>query len=118
MQKRQSLELGFATFFLNRTNRSGIIKGGPIGGMDQRGNYKINCRFNKTDLIKKIRCISLYKNRIYLYNNDAVHFIQKVLPTFSEDKLFIFFDPLISSKEKIFILTFMIMMIIKNFAMR
>ena len=45
-----SLELGFATFFLNRTNRSGILKAGPIGGFSQDGDYKIDCRFNKLRL--------------------------------------------------------------------
>ena len=49
-------DLGFATFFLNRTNRSGIIKGGPIGGINQNGKYLIDCRFNKKNLI----CIFLY----------------------------------------------------------
>lgn len=48
------LEIGFSTFFLNRTNRSGIIdKAGPIGGFKQNGNYLIDCRFNKESLIKK-----------------------------------------------------------------
>ena len=44
------LELGFATFFLNRCNRSGILKAGPIGGKKQDGKYKIDCRFNKDKL--------------------------------------------------------------------
>ena len=48
------LELGFATFFLNRTNRSGILKAGPIGGYNQTGNYLIDARFNKQNLIKRI----------------------------------------------------------------
>ena len=49
------LEIGFATFFLNRTNRSGIItKAGPIGGFDQTGAYKVDCRFNKVDLVHRI----------------------------------------------------------------
>ena len=46
------LELGFSTFFLNRTNRSGIIKAGVIGGYKQENIYKLDCRFNKEDLIK------------------------------------------------------------------
>mgnify|MGYP002578704147 FL=1 len=52
---RYSKELGFAMFFLNRTNRSGILDAGPIGGYDQSGTYKIDCRFNKASLIKKIQ---------------------------------------------------------------
>lgn len=51
--KPKVVELGFSTFFLNRTNRSGIIKAGVIGGINQNGNYLLDCRFNKADLIKK-----------------------------------------------------------------
>jgi DNA adenine methylase len=70
------LALGFATFFLNRTNRSGIIKGGGvIGGLDQTGNYKMDCRFNREDLIKRIRRIAKYRSRIHLNMLDALEFI-------------------------------------------
>jgi DNA adenine methylase len=51
----QTMELGFATFFLNRTNRSGILKGGVIGGKEQNGNYKLDARFNKTNLLERIK---------------------------------------------------------------
>lgn len=90
--KYSKLEVGFSTFFLNRTNRSGIIKGGPIS-RDDSGKYKLDCRFNKTDLIKKIRSIATHKKQIHLYNHDAVYFIKKVLPFFVKKQLFIFFDP-------------------------
>jgi Site-specific DNA methylase len=66
------LNLGFSTFFLNRTNRSGILKAGVIGGYNQTGNYKINARFNKEDLIKRIQRIANYSDRIHLTNEDAV----------------------------------------------
>ena len=65
---RYSKELGFAMFFLNRTNRSGMLSAGPIGGYDQTGNYKIDCRFNKDVLIKKINHISKYRKKIKVYN--------------------------------------------------
>lgn len=87
------LEIGFSTFFLNRTNVSGIIKGGPIGGKEQKGNYKLNCRFNKQNLIKKIYNISKYKNRISVSNLDASLFIDKEISKMNPDKTFIFFDP-------------------------
>jgi DNA adenine methylase len=78
------ISLGFSTFFLNRTNRSGVIEsGGVIGGLAQTGNYKIDCRYNKEDLIRRIRRIRKYKDRIHLTNMDAVNFIQyckSVLP--------------------------------------
>lgn len=70
------LALGFSAFFLNRTNRSGIIKGGGvIGGLDQTGNYKINCRYNAGDLGRRIRRVGRYRNRIHLTNNDAADFL-------------------------------------------
>lgn len=75
--KEHSLkEVGFATFFLNRCNRSGILSAGPIGGKKQEGNYKIDCRFNKSTLISIIRMISLNKNRIKLFNLDATDLIR------------------------------------------
>lgn len=81
------LELGFATLFLNRTNRSGIIKAGVIGGLKQDGKYKLDCRFNKNDLVRKIKRISQRKDDIVLTNLDAVDFIEEVVPKTSRDTL-------------------------------
>jgi len=73
------LELGFATFFLNRTNRSGVIKGaGVIGGLNQKGNYKIDCRFNREDLVRRIKRVAKYRSRIHLTNLDAVLFMKSI----------------------------------------
>lgn len=70
------VSLGFATFFLNRTNRSGIIKAaGVIGGIDQSGPYKLDCRFNRDDLARRVRRIAKYRNRIHLSRRDALEFI-------------------------------------------
>lgn len=86
------LEIGFSTFFLNRTNRSGIIdKAGPIGGMSQRGNYLMDCRFNKPRLISQIQQISKYKNQIEVYNLEALDFIENII--LKKRKTFTFFDP-------------------------
>jgi len=71
------LALGFATFFLNRTNRSGIICAGVIGGLQQAGAYKLDCRFNKKDLAHRIRRIGLYKDQITLSNLEALEFLDK-----------------------------------------
>jgi len=86
------IERGFSTFFLNRTNRSGIIKGGVIGGMSQSGKYKLDCRYNKERLINIINEISIRKKRITLTNLDAVDFITEVLPSIDE-KCLINIDP-------------------------
>jgi DNA adenine methylase len=63
--------LAFSTLFLNRTNRSGIIGGGVIGGKSQTGTYKIDCRFNKPELVAKIRRIATYRDVIKLSRLDA-----------------------------------------------
>lgn len=89
---KYSLDLAFATFYLNRTNRSGILKGGPIGGTNQTGNYKINARYNKEELIKRIRKIAAKKSNIKVYNKEVVSFIERILPAYGEDTL-VYFDP-------------------------
>ena len=83
------LALGFATFYLNRTNRSGIITAGPIGGYNQTGNYLIDCRFNKRELIKRVRRIYENRERIQIYNLDARDFLRLNFP----DNSFFFIDP-------------------------
>lgn len=87
-----SLEIGFSTFFLNRTNRSGIIdKAGPIGGFSQQGDYPINCRFNKERLVAQIKKIGQKRDSIKIYNLEALDFIDDVIS--KTRKSFIFFDP-------------------------
>lgn len=88
-----SLENAFATLFLNRTNISGIINGGPIGGKEQRGKYKIDCRFNKKVLISKINRLYHYRDRISLSNMDAGDFISDKVKKYDNKSTFIFFDP-------------------------
>lgn len=89
------LELGFSTLFLNRTNRSGIISGGIIGGIDQTGEYKIDCRFNKEELINRIRRIAQRKDSISVYNLDAISLIYKIEQQRSKNLMnaLIYFDP-------------------------
>ena len=87
-----SLEIGYSTFFLNRTNRSGIIdKAGPIGGFSQQGDYLINCRFNKERLVAQIKKIGEKRDSIKVYNLEALDFINDVI--LKTRKAFIFFDP-------------------------
>jgi DNA adenine methylase len=86
-------DLGFATFFLNRTNHSGIIDGGIVGGVEQKGNYKIDCRFNKENLIKRIRFIAKYKKNIHLYNLDALKLIKKIQKNNKDENVIFYFDP-------------------------
>lgn len=92
-EKAGLLELGFSTFFLNRTNRSGIINGGVIGGVEQLGNYKIDCRFNKQELIDRIRFIAIHKKNIHLYNLDALELIKKIENKTKSKNVIFYFDP-------------------------
>jgi DNA adenine methylase len=85
-------DLGFATLFLNRTNRSGIISGGVIGGKQQTGVWALDARFNKAELIQRIRRIGRYSSRVRLYQSDALAFTNQVLARMSRNT-FAFFDP-------------------------
>lgn len=87
------LSLGFATFFLNRTNRSGILNAGPIGGMNQTGNYKLDARYNKKALKDKIQNIIKRKNDIHIFNLDAEEFLTKLEEENLFDNIFIYLDP-------------------------
>lgn len=86
------LELGFATFFLNRTNHSGIIEGGIIGGKKQTGDYKLDCRFNRNNLIHRIESIAKRRQDISLTRFDASEFIAEVVNTSTRECLS-FIDP-------------------------
>ena len=86
------LALGFAMFFLNRTNRSGILNAGVIGGRDQSGPWKIDARYNADELVRRISAIAGMKERIRLTRLDALEFLRegcKVWPA----KTLIYCDP-------------------------
>ena len=92
--RRESVDLfdlGFATLFLNRTNRSGILSGGVIGGKRQTGRWRLDARFNSIDLVQRIRRISRYRDRIRLYQQDALDFTNNVLSDLRNG--FAFYDP-------------------------
>ena len=86
------LELGFATFFLNRTNRSGIIGGGVIGGKDQTGPWKIHARYDPSILMQRIEKIGRFSPRIHLYNLDAEDFLTRHVSKLPPKSL-VYLDP-------------------------
>lgn len=86
------LEHGFATFYLNRTNRSGILKAGVIGGKAQNGAYKLDARFNKERLSSLIQRIANYATNIHVYNLDALELLKKVDQILPQPSL-IYLDP-------------------------
>lgn len=102
---KYSYELGFATFYLNRTNRSGIIKGGVIGGTEQKGKWLMDARFNKEDMIKRILRIAQKRKNIHLYNKDVDSFVKKYLPKYQQNA-FVYFDSPYFGKGKQLYLNF------------
>lgn len=85
-------KLGFSTFYLNRTNRSGILNGGMIGGRAQKSEWGLDARFNRSDLIERIKLLSSLRNRIKVTNIDAL----KLIRSFQRNcppKTFIYLDP-------------------------
>lgn len=86
-----SLELGKAALYLNRTNRSGILRGGPIGGMSQSGKYHLDARFNREGLCTKVLNIAARAEDIELCNDDACTFIDEKLAQI--EHVFANFDP-------------------------
>uniref|UniRef100_UPI00404968E3 DNA adenine methylase n=1 Tax=Flavobacterium sp. TaxID=239 RepID=UPI00404968E3 len=87
------LALGFSTFYLNRTNRSGIINAGVMGGVLQNGNYLMDCRFNKAELIERIKKIAKKKKNIRLYKKDAIKLIDKIQQEATDENIVFYFDP-------------------------
>nr|WP_315188600.1 DNA adenine methylase [uncultured Albidiferax sp.] len=87
------LELGLAGLFFNRTNFSGIIGAGPIGGQSQTSAYKINCRFNKTAMVRQIRAASLLASRVSVHFGDALTFLRKNATKISTGFSFVYIDP-------------------------
>jgi DNA adenine methylase len=91
------LSRGFAAFYLNRCNRSGIImNGGPIGGIEQKGEWLINARFNKTELLRRCERIAEYRERIFVSGDDGIQFVQKQDST----QTLFFIDPPYFAKGK------------------
>lgn len=87
-------ELGFATFFVNRTSRSGVIVGsGPIGGYSQEGKWKINARFNRESLAKRVRALGTLRDQISLSCQDGLEFCQELARQKKLDTTFLFIDP-------------------------
>lgn len=90
-EEHDTFSLGFATFYLNRTNRSGILGARPIGGLEQTGKWKIDARFNKQDLCARIKLISTYRNRINITQQEGITFLHSI--THLNRDLFVYADP-------------------------
>jgi DNA adenine methylase len=97
------IDLGFSALFLNRTNRSGIIGGGVIGGKQQTGEWGIDARFNKRELIQRIGRIARYATRIRLYQSDALDFTTNVVARLGPSAFAFYDPPYIENGEKLYL---------------
>jgi len=92
---RDSFKLGFATFYLNRCNRSGILSGAaPIGGYAQAGEWKMDARFGREGLAERITQVAQRREQIHITNMDAREFLVKCLPRgHGRKRIFVYLDP-------------------------
>lgn len=93
IEDKSIVQIGFACLYLNRTNFSGILKANPLGGLNQKSEYKIDCRFNKKRVIESIQELAQYKDKIDIYNEDAIEFMKKALRYKRNKKTFVYIDP-------------------------
>lgn len=86
------LDRGFATLFMNRTNRSGILKGGVIGGKAQAGEYRLDARFMRDVLVERLERIGTWSRSIHVYSEDALTLLKRSAE-FLPDRSLIYLDP-------------------------
>ncbi|WP_136418000.1 DNA adenine methylase [Herbaspirillum sp. ST 5-3] len=91
-EQHSEFDVGFATFYLNRSNRSGVLTGGVIGGLNQSGKWKIDARFPRNELIRRIELISSFRDSITVCNLDAEEFFATYVPILPEETL-VYCDP-------------------------
>lgn len=98
----ECFDLGFATFYLNRCNYSGILSAGVIGGLNQNGKWKMDARFSRNELIRRIESIAEKKRHIHLRNWDAERFIVEYLPKLPYKTLVYCDPPYFNKAEKLY----------------
>lgn len=100
LSSKDERNLAFATLFLNRTNRSGIMRGGPIGGIKQLGKWKIDERFTKKTIINRLEKLYKFSNKIEVLNLDGIKLLKKLERRKNTSQYFIFLDPPYFQKGK------------------
>lgn len=92
---RKGLSIGYKGFlglFFNRTTFSGIFTSGPIGGKEQKSDYKINCRYNSLNLLKRINHIQNHFNNINV-EITKLDFREIIKKWSNNEKAFLYLDP-------------------------
>ena len=92
-EKLDPVEFGFSTLFLNRTNRSGILAAGPIGGKAQSGEYRLDARFDREMIASRLRRIATYRSRIHTSCIDACDLLTSLPSEIGTGKQFWYLDP-------------------------
>lgn len=100
LKKYDRIDLAVACLFLNRTNFSGILNAGPIGGMYQKSKYLIDCRFSKSKIIENIKEIAKYKKQISVVYSDAIEYLKKNSNRINERSSLVYLDPPYYSQGK------------------
>ena len=100
-------KLAETCLFLNRTSFSGILddSAGPIGGREQKSLYKIDCRFGRENLIKKIKRISIFKNRVTVLSyswEDTLKYVSGKDKYRNVSLLFYFDPPFYEKADKLY----------------
>lgn len=88
---RCGFDLGLAFFYLNRTNRSGIMNGGVIGGRAQTGAWGIDARFNRAELAARVRALAPLRRQISITRLDALAFLDEMAG--NRSKTLTYLDP-------------------------
>lgn len=88
-------DLGFATFYLNRCNRSGVLSGAtPTGGYRQTGKWKLDARYYRERLAERVNEISRRAEQIHVSDLDARRFLVERLPRGrARRRVFAYLDP-------------------------
>lgn len=86
------VQRGFATLFMNRTNRSGILKAGVIGGKAQAGLYRLDARYMKDVLVTRLGKIGEHATHIHVYGEDALSLLRRC-NDFLPERSLIYLDP-------------------------
>ncbi len=93
--KYRLFDVGFAAFYMNRCNRSGVLTGsGPIGGYEQSGAWRMDVRFNREALAERVLRLSRMRRNIHVFQKDAIDFLKATLPRGrGRKRIFVYLDP-------------------------
>jgi DNA adenine methylase len=81
---------------------SGILRGGLIGGREQTGPWKMGARFNREDLIAKVRHIARNRHRIHVSQMDAMKFLRQTAKQLASPSFFYLDPPYVQKGQSLY----------------